>query len=166
MGDHSAEPAPGLWEYALAAADELVLWHLGTAAARQDRVEEVQAHHAPVVVLLAAALHDRALAADLAGTDLDRVELAAAYQVLEAHAVPAVEAAPAAPGLGGEQRAQLLAERETPAFEVVRTAALRVLAGHLADGGPLLADRAGALAAEGRARRLRQLEHRGPTGGI
>ncbi|MFJ2648074.1 hypothetical protein ACIO1C_15220 [Streptomyces sp. NPDC087420] len=166
MGERTVEQAPGLWEYALAEADELVLWHLGTAAARQDRAEEVQEHHGPVVVLLAAALHDRALAADLAGTDLDRVELPAAYQLLEEHAASAVEAAPAAEGLGGEQREQLLADRESPAFDIVRTAALRVLAGHLADGGPLLADRAGALAAEGRARRLRQLEHRGPAGAI
>ncbi|MET9484965.1 hypothetical protein [Streptomyces sp. NPDC006638] len=166
MDDRTVEPAPGLWEYALAAADELVLWHLGTAAARQDRAEEVQEHHGPVVVLVAAALHDRALAADLAGTDLDRVELPAAYQVLDAHAVHAVEAAPAAAGLGGEQREHLLAARGTPVFDLVRTAALRVLAGHLADGGALLADRAGALAAEGRARRLRQLEHRGATGAV
>lgn len=159
MGDRIAGRAPeGPWEYALSAADELVMWHLDTAEARDDRADDVAARHTQVVVLLAAALYDRGVAAGLAGADLARVELGLVSGALEHHAASIIEAAPATAGLGGEQREQLLAGYGTPAFDDVRTAGLRVLAGHTRDGGVLLADRAAALAAESRARRLRRLE--------
>jgi hypothetical protein len=59
----------------------------------------------------------------------------------------------------------LLADHGAPAFATVHAAALLVLDGHITHGGPSVADRAGVLAAESRARRLRQLQQGGPSDG-
>ncbi|MGP3983621.1 hypothetical protein [Streptomyces sp. KR80] len=159
MGDRPTEPVPTMdWEYALSAADELVLWHLATDTeeGQARAVRECQAH---VVVLVAAAVHDRAVATGLVGAGIAQVELAEVLQGLRHHAASLLEAAPATAGLGAEQREELLADYDSDAFAVVRAAGERVVARHMADGGTTLAGRAAAMAAERRARRLRQLEN-------
>lgn len=137
------------WEFALSAADELVLWRLEAA---------VQDHQPDVVVFIAAALYDRASAAGLAGSAVIHVPLDDVLRTVRDHAASTLEAAPATAGLGAEQRERLLANFGSVAFASVQTLAGAVIARHVGGGAATLADRAKLMSAHRRAQSLKALE--------
>ncbi|MFJ4672723.1 hypothetical protein [Kitasatospora purpeofusca] len=116
------------WEYCLSAADELTRIQAPADAAR----------HAQTVVLLACVIAAGADGAGLTGTqvaDLPMDGTGGALDMLQVAARLSVRAAEAPPGLGGEQRAELLAaDRED--FAAVQALAEDVLRVHLAAAPP------------------------------
>ncbi|MEV5568383.1 hypothetical protein AB0L54_36855, partial [Streptomyces sp. NPDC052196] len=86
------------WEYAVSAADQLMLWHAQVAPYTAQEPLRTRA-----VVLLAACLHDRAHAAHLIGPDIAQVELADVATTLEHHALSTLQSCSAPVGTGGEQ---------------------------------------------------------------
>ncbi|MFE3687790.1 hypothetical protein ACFXPM_31810 [Streptomyces sp. NPDC059095] len=119
------------WEYAVSAADQLMLWHAQVAPYTAQEPLRTRA-----VVLLAACLSDRATAAHLTGPDIAHVQLAGAETVLEHYALSALQAAPAPTGTGDEQRDYLLAAFGDDGFETVRHAVREALAHHIQAVGP------------------------------
>lgn len=115
------------WEFAVSAADMLTRWCA-------DRSPELSG--APLrtrtVVLLAAALHDRAKDAGLEGESVLEVPLARVLDALKRHAASVLEACPAPAETGGEVRDWLLAQYATAEFEEVARAAQGVAEQHLA----------------------------------
>lgn len=132
-GDDVSEPGVGgrtpetSWEFAVSAADQLVLWCAdGSPELGEDPLRT------RTVVLLAAALHDRAQDAGLEGPSVIAVPLARVLDALKRHAASALEACPAPAGAGGEVRDWLLARYATADFDQVARAAQDVVEQHLA----------------------------------
>lgn len=126
------------WEFALSAANELVLWHQATADESMSPDRQTL-----TVVLVGCALHSAAVAQHLSGPALAHVHLDAALTTVSSHSLSALEAAPVVPGLGAEQHHELT---RGSLVDEVRADAVVVLERHLADGGQTIADRAAALA--------------------
>ncbi|TXS34164.1 hypothetical protein [Streptomyces sp. OR43] len=121
------------WDYCVSAADQLMLWHGRTG--HPHVIEEPLRTRA--VVVLAACLADRAVAADLDGPAIADVPLADALHILERYPVSALEACRNAPAdRGGDAVDELLALYGQPVFEEIGHAVHESLAHHLADGGP------------------------------
>ncbi|MFE9123737.1 hypothetical protein [Streptomyces sp. NPDC007172] len=99
------------WEYAVSAADQLMLWHAQVAPYTAQEPLRTRS-----VVLLAACLSNRAQAGQLTGPDVTQVQLPEAATVLEHYAL---QACPAPPGTGDEQRDYLVAAFGTDAFQSV-----------------------------------------------
>ncbi|PJM98634.1 hypothetical protein CG740_34935 [Streptomyces sp. CB01201] len=130
------------WEYAVSAADQLMLWHAQVAPYTAQEPLRTRA-----VVLLAACLSDRATAAHLTGPDIAQVQLSEAATVLERYVLSALQACPAPPSTGDELRNYLLGVFDTDAFETVRHAVRETLTHHMQASGPRarIADRHGDL---------------------
>ncbi|MFB7552626.1 hypothetical protein [Streptomyces sp. NPDC056154] len=130
------------WEYAVSAADQLVLWH-----ARNNPGLLHEPLRTRIVVLLAACVTDRARTAHLDGPDIIDVALTDVLTALNHYPVSSLESSGAPAGTGGEAAADLLRAYGTSEFDEVRRAGRETLTRHLADGGPhaRIADRRQAL---------------------
>ena len=140
------------WEYAVSAADQLLLWHADSVP---SVLREPLRTHA--VVLMAAAVVDTARAH---GVTVTGVPLNAVTECAWLHAASALEGCDAPAGMGGKEVALLLEEYGGGEFEAVQRVARDVLGHHLeeAGGGPVtIADRVPELRRADRARRLRAL---------
>lgn len=102
------------WEYAVSAADQLLLWGADSTSAGLRQPVRVQA-----VVLLAAAVTDQARARHLEGTAVTDVSLQDLERTVRHHAASLLEACAAPAGTGGEEAEQLLAAYGNSGFEAV-----------------------------------------------
>ncbi|MFF1916150.1 hypothetical protein ACFVYE_32105 [Streptomyces sp. NPDC058239] len=133
MTTDGARRAPSTrWEYAVSAADQLILWH----ASRHQPELLQEPLRTRAVVLLAACVNDRAVTQHLDGPDIAAVSLGEVLTALDWYAVSSLESSGAPAGSGGEECAELLQAFGTDKFNAVRAAAREALKGHLADGGP------------------------------
>lgn len=129
----SAAPRPPAttWEYAVSTADQLVLWCADT---------EPEVGQEPLrtrtVVVLGAAIYDQARDSGLEGASVIGVPLARVHDALRWHAASVLEACPAPPHTGGEERDWLLAQYGTPEGDLVVRVAQDVVNRHLADADP------------------------------
>ncbi|MFJ4674021.1 hypothetical protein [Kitasatospora purpeofusca] len=146
-------PAPGprtQWEFCLSAADELT---------RLQAPPDPEQHR-QVIVLLAAVIAAGADGAGLTGArvaDLPMDGTGGALDMLGVAGRLSVRAFPAPPGLGGEERTELLAA-DQEAFTAVRALAEDVLRQHLAQAPPTPVPTVGTcVRAADRARRLRDV---------
>ncbi|MEU9197740.1 hypothetical protein [Streptomyces hundungensis] len=119
------------WEYAVSAADQLMLWHARVAPYTAQEPLRTRA-----VVLLATCLIDRATAGQLTGPDIVQVQLVEAATVLERYVLSALQACPAPADTGGADRDHLLGVFGDDAFETVRHAVREALTHHLQVAGP------------------------------
>lgn len=143
------------WEYAVSAADQLLLWHADTAP---DLLREPL--RTRTVVLVAAAVADTARVREMAGAAVTGVPLDAAAACVQLHAASALEGCSAPARAGAEEVGLLLAAYGTREFEAVQKTALEVLEHHIQDagGGPVtIADRREALQQAARRRHLEAL---------
>ncbi|MGW2402761.1 hypothetical protein ACWCYY_40105 [Kitasatospora sp. NPDC001664] len=124
MSESLTAPRPRTtWEYCLEAADRMAQ---GQLLPGDDR-------HKQLVLLLAAVLAGCADDAELVGPDVALVDLDGPdglLELLRSRARLAVQACPALPGLGAEQREALLA-LDRGAFRAVQALAEDTLVGHL-----------------------------------
>ncbi|MFJ7497834.1 hypothetical protein ACIQZB_43475 [Streptomyces sp. NPDC097727] len=125
--------APGTrWEYAVSAADQLLLWHGRTVAGLVEHPLRVRA-----VVLLGACIADRAEGAGLDGPAVAEVVLADVVRAVDHFAVSAMESCRTVPeDVGGEVVEELLRDYGTPGFEAVRQVVREALVCHISDSGP------------------------------
>ncbi|WP_449479311.1 hypothetical protein [Streptomyces abikoensis] len=135
----AVRPPRTTWEYAVSAADRLVLWHADNGAPRvgEDPLR------LQTVVMLAAAVHRWASDAQQDGVEVASAPLTALVKLLRERALETLEECPAPAGCGGEERAQLLDQGDVAAFEAVRQTALEAVQHHLDDavGVITIADR-------------------------
>ncbi|MCF3105374.1 hypothetical protein IPZ58_27840 [Streptomyces roseoverticillatus] len=132
------------WEYAVSAADQLVLWH---ADSNPGIGKQPLRHQA--VVLLGAAIYQWASDERQHGPGVADAPLGLLINLLRDQAVSALERCPATADCGAEERALLVHAYGGPAFDVVQHTALDVVQHHLNDAGPAttvtIADRRPAL---------------------
>ncbi|WP_424893463.1 hypothetical protein [Streptomyces sp. XH2] len=130
-------PPRTTWEYAVSAADRLLLWHAENG--HQDAGEEPL--RLQTVVVLAAAIHWWASDAQQDGPAVASAPLTVLAGLLREHALQLLRECPAPAGCGGEQRTRLLDSGET--FEHARRTALATVQHHLDDatGVITIADR-------------------------
>lgn len=157
-----SETAAGLrrpsttWEFAVSAADQLVLWSADGAPAVAGEPLRTR-----TVVLLAAAVYDQAREARLEDAEVASVPLARVYDALRQPASSLLEACPAPAGIGGEERDWLLAQYGTDAAGQVTQAAQDAVNRHLAAAGTnndvTIADRRPALREAARRRQRETL---------
>ncbi|MFJ4672714.1 hypothetical protein [Kitasatospora purpeofusca] len=140
MSESSSAVVPRTtWEYC----------HSGAERIASGQVPPGDERHGQLVLLLAAVIAGCADEAELAGTDVGQLPVdgpGGLLELLRSRARLAVQACPALPGLGAEQRAALLAA-DRGAFQVVRALADDTLVGHLMIAGgrvPTVREAAGA----------------------
>ncbi|WP_424893251.1 hypothetical protein [Streptomyces sp. XH2] len=140
------------WEYAVSAADQMVLWHADASPGMSGEPLRTQA-----VVLLAASISQWAATAGREGPEIIGAPLEALSQSLRECPVSALRECPAVESCGAAERAHLLDAHGGPVFAAVQHATLDVLRHHLRDSSTTgsavtIADRRAALQAAAAAR--------------
>ncbi|MFI1798969.1 hypothetical protein ACH427_16710 [Streptomyces sp. NPDC020379] len=120
-------PPRTTWEYAVSAADRLLLWHAENG--HQDAGEE--SLRLQTAVVLAAAIHRWASDAQQDGPAVASAPLTVLAELLREHALQLLQECPAPADCGGEERARLLDSDE--AFEHARRTAVATVQHHLDD---------------------------------
>ncbi|WKK27848.1 hypothetical protein QZH56_36985 (plasmid) [Streptomyces olivoreticuli] len=138
-GGAGLRPPRTTWEFAVSAADTLVLWHAKDGDPRAGE----EPLRLQTVVLLAAAIYQWAGDENQDGAAVAGVPLKVLADVLRGRASEALNKCPAPVGSGAKERAYLLDAHGTASFETVRRTALEVVLHHLDDAASVvtIADR-------------------------